>query len=315
MRPRSVRTVVKRPGEDVQELELVIPGDPGGELSALQAVVGGYIELLGRLPRPHGGVICYVNEEGRMHELPYNFTCGFGRLTGTHVVGPALFVGDTDGDLRDLTDAEAEAVRNLRQEYQVDVPEGESGTWRIKREVQTAAKAEHESIMGAIRGESRHVPEGTYTVLYRGRTVVMSDTPDEIRDHLGFVQRATGRVLIAGLGLGMVLQAVARKDDVSHVTVIEQSEDVIRLVADHYRAKPFGTKIEIVHHDVMEWRPPRTARWDSAWFDIWDDLCTDNLPEMATLHRRYARRVSTYYGSWCHGLLKYRREQERRMGW
>ncbi len=158
------------------------------------------------------------------------------------------------------------------------------------------------------------MPSGTYTILYRGREVIMSDTPDEIHDHLRFIWKSTGRVLIAGLGLGMVLQAVAKKPEVEHVTVIEQSEDVIKLVYDHYRTR-FGRKVEVVHADVLAWKPPRTARWDSAWFDIWDNLCTDNLSEMAILHRRYARRVASYYGSWGHGLLKARRDQERRMGW
>lgn len=202
----------------------------------------------------------------------------------------------------------------LREKYGVDVPEGVSGDWSVKRFTVTRHDAEFEVIRAIGGGHGRAVPEGTYTGLYRGRSVIMSDTPDEIHDHLRFIWRARGRVLIAGLGLGMVLQAVARKPDVAHITVIEQSEDVIKLVYDHWRAKSWGRKFEVVHADVMRWQPPRTARWDSAWFDIWDNLCTDNLTEMATLHRRYARRVADY-GSWGHGLLKARRDQERRAGW
>jgi hypothetical protein len=208
----------------------------------------------------------------------------------------------------------------LLEQYQVDVPAGRSGPWSIERVTVSEQQAEHDNVMSCIGGHGgRYVRAGTYTALYRdggfdGKTIVMSDTPDEIHDHLRFIQRARGDVLIAGLGLGMVLQAVARKPDVRSVFVIEQSEDVIGLVSPHYYQKPYGDKIRIGLADIMTWEPPKGARWTCAWFDIWDDLCTDNLTEMAKLHRRYARRVDDY-GSWGHGLLKARRDQERRMGW
>lgn len=205
-------------------------------------------------------------------------------------------------------------VTSLREKYQVDVPEGTSGDWRIVRETVTEDRARLNAVLAMGHGHGRFAPAGTYTVLYRHNTIVMSDTTDEIHDHLRFVYRATGRVLIAGLGLGMVLQAVASKPEVTHVTVIEKSQDVIALVHDHYKAKPWGDKFDVICADIFEWKPGRTERWNAAWFDVWDNLCTDNLSEMATLHRRYARRVDDY-GSWGHSLLKHRREQERRAGW
>jgi hypothetical protein len=203
---------------------------------------------------------------------------------------------------------------SLREKYQVDVPEGQSGEWRVERFVMDEAKAQLDAVMSIHNGHGRFVPAGKYTALYRNHTVIMSDTPDEIHDHLHFIHRATGRVLIAGLGLGVVLQAVASKPEVGRVLVIEKSPDVIKLVESHWKAKRWGKKFEVINADIFEWRPAPRETWNSAWFDVWDNLCTDNLEEMAKLHRRYARRVDNY-ASWGHRILKRKREQERRSGW
>ena len=82
--------------------------------------------------------------------------------------------------------------------YQVAtwLPEGQRGAYRVERFVVTGNEWQGFS--------PRTVTAGTYTRLMRGGTVVMSDTPAEWRDHSYFVDRAEGRVLVAGLGIGMV---------------------------------------------------------------------------------------------------------------
>jgi SAM-dependent methyltransferase len=195
-------------------------------------------------------------------------------------------------------------------ELKVNVPEGKSGAWSVRRFTVDEESSRLDAVLSLGKG-GRFVPPGEYTGLFCGHEIIMSDTPDEIRDHRHFIGRARGRVLIAGLGLGLVLQAVARKPDVTAVLVVEISPDVLALVRPHYAAMPWAHKVEIEQGDILERKPAKGEVWDAAWFDIWDALCTDNLAEMATLHRRYARRAD-YYGSWGHGLLKARREQERK---
>lgn len=154
--------------------------------------------------------------------------------------------------------------------------------------------------VGGMAG--RYCPEGTYTGLYcKGRGVIMSDTPDEIRDHYSAIMEATGHVLINGLGLGVVLQAVARKPEVTKVTVIEISSDVIQLVGFHYQ-QMFGDKVEIIQADAYEYQPPKGIRYGYVWHDIWDSLCIDNLSEMAKLHRKYgkkAQKQDSWGKAWC----------------
>jgi len=193
--------------------------------------------------------------------------------------------------------------------YKVSVSEGISGDWQVAKIVVSKKNAEIEAIRAPFSG-GRYTPEGNYTRLtYRG-SVIMSDTPDEYHDHREPICRARGLVLIHGLGLGMVLQAIARKTEVEHVLVIEQSIDVLNLVADHY-LRMFPGKVDILQGDAYTWPVPKRSYWDVIWHDIWPSLSLDNLPEMTRLHRRFGRRCN-WQGSWGKDLLEYRLRCEKR---
>jgi hypothetical protein len=183
------------------------------------------------------------------------------------------------------------------RDWQVSVPAGSAGRWRVERFTVSEEAASIERMRAMFSG-GRGVPAGDYTRLMRGGQLVMSDTPDEIRDHRSPVREAKdrgGRVLIHGLGLGLVLRQMLALPNVTQVDVVEQSEDVIALVGPIYAGDP---RVTIHHADAYEMRWPKGARWSVAWHDIWDDICADNLEGMTKLHRRFARRVD-WQGSWC----------------
>lgn len=173
----------------------------------------------------------------------------------------------------------------------IDIPEGQSGEWTVSRFEVSQHDADFHNLRASInpRRMTGHIQPGTYTQLKRGSTLVMSDTPSEIRDHRDFVLMARGHVLVTGLGLGVVTNALALKDRVEHVTVIEKSADVIKLVGPFFKD---NSKVTIIHADAFTWQPPRGARFDCAWHDIWDDICESNRKEMTRLRRRYCRRVT-----------------------
>lgn len=81
----------------------------------------------------------------------------------------------------------------------------------------------------------------------------MSNTPDEIRDFQSFVRKAKGKILINGLGLGVLLKALLEKEDVTQITVIEKSEDVIKLVSGSITDK----RVSIINADAFEYKPPK----------------------------------------------------------
>ncbi len=196
--------------------------------------------------------------------------------------------------------------------YKVDIPDGKSGPWKVERfEISGANVKVHN--MRALINSGHHndfIRPGSYTRLTRYGSVIMSDTMSEIWDHLKFIHGARGRVLIVGLGLGMVTAAVCVKEEVEHVTVIEKSPDVIALVAPTLIER-YGDKLEIIETDIFEWKPPKGVCWDTAWYDIWDNVCLDNLPQMTRLHRKFGRRVG-HQASWRKGWLQAEKRREQR---
>ena len=145
----------------------------------------------------------------------------------------------------------------------------------------------------AFRG--RAVPVGeTYTRLMRDSTLIMTDTPAEMRDHWEAVFMARGNCLLNGLGLGMVLKNILLKPEVKSITVVEISQDLIDLISPFYT----DSRVTYVCHDALTFQPPKGMRYQVVWHDIWDYICSDNLEAMKTLHRKYGHR-SVWQGSWC----------------
>lgn len=141
------------------------------------------------------------------------------------------------------------------ERYKVNIPEGKSGDWEVKKFTVSEDDAKWDALRSIGRG-GRYTPTGTYTSLTRNGQVIMSDTPNEIQDHLEFIRRAKGKVLINGLGLGMVLKAVLDKSEVEYVTVIEKSPHVISLVAPYFQVN-YENKVKIIWADAYTYKSPR----------------------------------------------------------
>jgi len=186
----------------------------------------------------------------------------------------------------------------------VDVPEGESGVWKVERYALSDDDVSVHNIRCRFKPEmrGREIPPGTYTRLLRGWRTIMSDIPAERYDLLDFAEVATGTVLINGLGLGVAANAALLNPAVKHVTVVEISQDVIDLVADHLLRK-YSDKIMVVHADCFEWKPPKCKRYNCVWHDVWDNICFDNLKEMTKLKRKYGRRCD-WQACWSEELCR-----------
>lgn len=183
----------------------------------------------------------------------------------------------------------------------IEVPDGVSGEWRVESFEMTKEQAEFTAIRALMKRNGDYFcPPGHYKKLVRGGVIVMSNTPMEIRSNQPIIKAATGRVLINGLGLGMVLTAILRKPHVCDVTVVEKSADVIKLCGPTFSG---DSRVKIYHADAFEFQPPRGIRYNAVWHDIWDNVCSDNLPEMARLHRKYGRRTD-WQASWMHERCK-----------
>ena len=182
------------------------------------------------------------------------------------------------------------------EKYKVDIPEGISGDFEVSKF--NVDPGDVRSLGYALHG--RPVPPGTYTRLTHNGDVIMSDTPSEILDHLNFIKIVRGRVLINGLGLGVVIKGLLMKLEVHHIDVVEKEYDVIKLVWPTYKYDP---RLSLYHADAFTVQWEKDILWDFVWHDIWPDICTDNLPEISKLKRKYVRRTG-WQGAWCEKELR-----------
>lgn len=152
---------------------------------------------------------------------------------------------------------------------------------------------EQQAAIGNLRaslspgGHLMRVLPGRYARLSDRGVLQMTDTPMERRSNHEFARKAHGRVFIAGLGLGMIVHAAARRADVERVTIVESSADVIALVAPSLLAT-YGDRVEIIEGDAFTWSPAKGRTFNTIYFDIWPTISSDNLPEMGRLLRRAA---------------------------
>ena len=114
-------------------------------------------------------------------------------------------------------------------EYKVDVPLGKIGSAEVERQTVTKADERFGQLRAAISSSSlgRFTPAGRYTGLRINGELVMSDTPDEIDDIREAIQFATGRCLVNGLGLGVVVNGMLLK------SAVEQDRKSTRLNSSH----------------------------------------------------------------------------------
>lgn len=132
-----------------------------------------------------------------------------------------------------------------------------------------------------------------------GGILLMTDEPDERKTNAEFVQRARGRVLISGLGLGMILIPVLAKSEVEHVTVVEVSPEVAAAVEPAVRRHTGANEgqLSVVVADALSWLPPEDARYETIYHDI--SLGNDvelRRAQCAQLCRRYLPYLSD--GGW-----------------
>jgi hypothetical protein len=112
--------------------------------------------------------------------------------------------------------------------------------------------------------------------------VVMSNTPMERKTHIEAINKAKGNVLVSGLGLGMYLQNIKDKEEVTSITVIEKSKEVIELIAKYFKD---CQKIKIINEDIFNYTPD--IKFEFAFLDIWSDISEDNLVEFDILRKKF----------------------------
>lgn len=190
------------------------------------------------------------------------------------------------------------SVRSLLDSCRVpeSVPVGPFGLWVIDRHHFT-----NDNFMQAYR-KAFQVGYDSFTALMRWHggnlhtapECVMEDTTKELRRHLPILLRASGCVLVSGLGLGCVVRGLLSKPEVTHVDVIEIDPFIIARIGPEFRDNP---RVTIHQGDALTIEWPNGICWDWAWHDVWCEQGSLDVLH-AELLGRYSDMVANSQGAW-----------------
>ncbi len=180
-----------------------------------------------------------------------------------------------------------------------DIPAGSSGDWCVEKFEVVGERTE--------RPGSPPPPDcalrrpGTYTRLRQGATVFMTDLYDEWWTQRIAIEQALhwgGRVLVAGLGLGLIVDSMLEAaSPVERITVLELSPDVLRLSGPHLKAR-HGDRLELVQANAFDWEPPAGRPFSVVWHDIWPNPRAPEVEsDMKRLETRY-QGACRWHGCW-----------------
>ncbi len=161
----------------------------------------------------------------------------------------------------------------------VPAPDGSSGEWRLD----TIEIPEDDAAREGIA-------PGPMRRLLRGPVCVMTNSEREWADLSPLFARASGSVLVNGLGLGLAVVGLLANAAVSSLCVVEKSVNVIALVAPQFA----DARFRIVNADALTAEP---GEFDVVWHDIWDTSGPEHDAEMRALWQRYAGRCR-WQGVW-----------------
>lgn len=109
------------------------------------------------------------------------------------------------------------------------------------------------------------------TFLWQDDEVWMLDAPSEMNTILPYAQKAKGKVLTFGLGIGFYVYMALLNENVESVTIVERSSEVIQLFNTVLRPQfPSDKAINIIQGDAFDYFNEDTLnQYDSVFVDIW----------------------------------------------
>lgn len=149
-------------------------------------------------------------------------------------------------------------IINKIKEYDLKIKDGKVGDYKIIK---------RDSLEGLIDGylyTKEGVINGPIPELIGREKVWMRISPKEIEGSYQAIKWARGKVGVVGLGLGYVVQEMAKKDDVKEIIVYEISQEVIELYKMNFKE---NKKIKIIQGDAFK---AKGESFDFFFVDIYE---------------------------------------------
>lgn len=193
----------------------------------------------------------------------------------------------------------------------VKIPEVKKGRWELKREKYPAYRGVIADDMMLLDNFREIAPLGFFTEDFEFPAVLedgnewMTLTPVDLDTSDYAIERAHGKVVTFGLGLGYYAYMVSEKESVESITVVEKSTDVIALF-NEYILPQFShpEKVHIVNADAFEYaeRIMPEEKFDVAFVDTWRDA-SDGAPMYERMKQLEALSPSTEFIYWIENFL------------
>ena len=161
----------------------------------------------------------------------------------------------------------------------IRIPSDVRGRWQLREEELAPFEPFVRNDI-VVMPDRRMIPQiGFFKAPYRFPAVLekgrewMTLQPNEIATTRPAIEKAHGRVLTFGLGLGYFTYHAAQKPEVESVTAVDISGEVIDLFSTHILPQfPHKEKVRLVQADALDFAEQQMAgNFDFVFADIWHD--------------------------------------------
>lgn len=99
---------------------------------------------------------------------------------------------------------------------------------------------------------------------------VMIDDAFERQTNQIILDNARGDVLIFGLGIGLIVYPIMKKDTVKSILIVEKHQEVLDLIMPQ---TAFNDKVKVIKGDWYDYETEKT--YDTIWLDDWTSPLED----------------------------------------
>ena len=147
--------------------------------------------------------------------------------------------------------------------------------------------------------------------VYEGEMPWVSVCPSEINSMQIDVDKAEGRCLVLGLGLGYYPYVISFSEKVKSITIVEISEKIIALFKEFILPQfEHKDKIKIVHADAIEYmKQVEREDFDYCYADIWEGQA-DGAPLYTQIKQHEKRLPYTRFAYWIEEEIKWYIDQQ-----
>ena len=201
----------------------------------------------------------------------------------------------------------------------INIENIKDGDWELRLESYAPYRAviAHDMM---LLDDFREVPplgffpeEFRFPAVLEGGNEWMTLTPVDLDTSDEAIEAAHGKVVTFGLGLGYYAYMCSEKEEVSSITVVEKSADVMRLFKTHILPQfPHADKVRIIEADAFEYaeKVMPSEGYDLAFVDTWRDA-SDGTPMYVRMKELEHLSGDTRFMYWIENFLISRRRAER----